>query len=312
MSTIDLHHIAQRLNALPFDIRVEVLLADLLDSGINEEQLLVQPISIFKRRHAKDIENARVWIDQLDDESLRIDLTRDGLYDLLPEGLFHQPRDRKHYKQVSEMVQNVKTQRKEEQEARLLFAPLENELYLIRTALEREEKRLFYELENNISNQFLIDFWNLNAYASYATIPLLLRLMPVMYRLSCNNEYVRICYEMLLQQEVDIKVVYNHEIVPVCNAGWLLGDAYLTYTTTLSQQVKSEFPSYEIHIVNVPEDKIASYLPGGYMRNYLDMLHSYFLPIAYEKKCIIEPQNKTQGLDLKNNFLHVGINTTLN
>ena len=313
MASKDFQYIIQKLNQFPFDIRIEVLMADLLDSGMNDDDIILQPVSVFKRRFGKDLHKAKLLIDKQDNENILFELTRDGIYDLLPEGLFHQPRDRKHYKNTSDMVYNVKVQRQEEQAARQLFVPMENELFQLRAYLERAEKRMFYELENNASNDFLIQFWNLSKFKQYPTIAILVRFMPILYRLTASLEYIKLCYEILLKQVVSIEIVtpYKHYQTNATNC-WKLGNEYLSYTTTVGNQIKSDLPEYNITIGPIENEEIDDYLPHGTMYAYLQLLNSYFLPMGYEKNIIIQPKSKNNFVDLENQFLHLGINTILN
>lgn len=312
MNNKDFQLICNKLNSLPFDIRVEVLVADLIDSGMKDTEFILQPVSIFKRRFGKDIHQAKVNYDKQDHENILIELTRDSIYDQLPEGMFHQPRDRKHYKNTADMVHSVKVQRQEENAARQFFLPMENELFHLRSYLERAEKRLFYELENNISNDFLIDFWNLNRYKNFDTIALLVRFMPILYRLTANLEYVKLCYEMLLKQTVNIQIVYKNVKDQVSDQNWKLGSEFLSYTTIIGNEVMADLPVYEIHIGPLADEDLVGFMPHGNQYKYLQLLNSYFLPVAYEKNIIIEAKNKNNFVDLDNEFIFLGINTTLN
>ena len=312
MKAEDLNLIAIKLNELPYDIKVEVLVADLIDSGFSDNDILIQPVSTFKRRFGKDIHRTKIIYDKQDNIQLLIEMTRDGIYDLLPEGMFHQPRDRKHYKNTSDMVHSVKVQRQEEQASRQFFLPIENEIYHIRTFIEQAEKKLFYELENNASNDFLIDFWRLNKYKKYDSIHLLVRFMPILYRLTQNLEYVKICYEMLLKQKVDITINDTFDWKATTINSWSLGEEYLSYTSTLGARIKADLPEYFIKIGPLNDEEINEYIPNGNMYKYLDLLNSYFLPMGYEKNIIIIPKFENNFIDLNNEYLHLGINTTLN
>lgn len=185
-----------------------------------EEQIVIKPLSLFKRRFAKDIHQAKSIESNREQEELYIEITRDGIYDILPEGFFHQPKDRKHYKSLSDMIFDVKRHRQEEQKARQFFLPIENEILHSRVAVEQAEKAIFYELENNGFNDFLIDFWKLNDYKEYKAINLLVRFLPILYRLSNQLELIKICYELLLRVPVSIEVKFYGEIQHTGNEGW--------------------------------------------------------------------------------------------
>ena len=227
----DYKKLARLINHLPFDIRVEILAADLIEQGIDAETLVFKPVSRFKRRFSNDITGVKVIETQDDQQQLYIEVTRDGIYDSLPQGLFHQPKIKAGAKKRADMVENVRTTRAEEQSARQFFQPMENELYHLRTTVERTERRLFFDLERSERNDLLINFWNLEAYRRFATLPLLVRLMPILYRLSGHLEYTKTCYELLLRVPIAISIYHDYKPLPTHIAGWQLGGDSLGFET---------------------------------------------------------------------------------
>ncbi len=51
----DLETYAVQLNRLPADIGAEVLMADLLESGLSPEDILVNPMGLFRRNFQNDV-----------------------------------------------------------------------------------------------------------------------------------------------------------------------------------------------------------------------------------------------------------------
>ena len=308
----DYKKLAGLINHLPFDIRVEILAADLIEQGIDAETLVFKPVSRFKRRFSNDITGVKVIETQDDQQQLYIEVTRDGIYDSLPQGLFHQPKIKAGARKRADMVENVRTTRAEEQSARQFFQPMENELYHLRTTVERTERRLFFDLERSERNDLLINFWNLEAYRRFATLPLLVRLMPILYRLSGHLEYTKTCYELLLRVPIAISIYHDYKPLPTHIAGWQLGGDSLGFETITSEKIYNELPVYEITIGPLKDKLLADYLPGGKMLPYLNLLNSYFLAAGYAVNLTVLPQPKDCVFDFAIEDLHLGVNTAFN
>lgn len=306
----DYNEIAKLLNQLPYDVRAEIIAADLIEQGIDPERLIFKPTSLFKRRFSNDVSGASLSENENGDQNLHIDVTRDGIYDTIPQGLFHQPK-KAATKRKSEMVANVKTVRAEEDSARRFFQPMENELLHMRTAIERAERKIFFDLEHSENNDLLINFWNLGKYRHYPTLPLLVKLMPIMYRLSGHLDYIKICYELLLRIPVHIHVRHHYENMETALSGWQLGRDVLSFETICSDDITSELPTYEITLGPLGSLSISDYLPGGKMLPYLDLLNSYFLAAGYRIKVSVISYAKDNGFSLADQPMHLGINTAL-
>ena len=303
--------IAALLNQLPFDVRAEIVGADLIEQGVDPDRLIFRPVSLFKRRFSNDVAAVHLKEDNSGEQELHIDITRDSIYDTMPEGMFHQPKSKTAFKKKSDMVANVKSVRAEEENARKFFQPMENEMMHMRTAVERAERKVFFDLEHSENNELLINFWSLGKYRQYATLPLLVRIMPIIYRLAGSLEYIRICYELLLRVPVSVSTSHHFNDMPTEQTGWQLGRDILSFETICSDVMMSELPTYEITLGPLTADHIADYLPGGRMLPYLELLNSYFLATGYERTITIIPHDKDNHMQLSDAPAHLGINTMI-
>lgn len=282
--------IAELLNHLPLDLRAEVVAVDIESMGVEPDQFIIKPVSIFKRRFSKDISDVSVQKSATGREELHVDLTRDGLYDVLPEGFFHQPKLRRSERNRTTIISDVKRVREEEESARLFFQPMENEVFKVKAAVERAERRLFLDMEESVTNNLLTKFWNLGAYREFRTLPFLVRLLPVAYRITGNLEQVRICYEILLGVPVNIEIVNNFQPIKTGAGGWNLGGDMLGFETVLSTTITNYLPSYEITLGPIPHYLLKEFVPGGRMTNYLSLMNSYFLVAGYDIKTNLIPE----------------------
>src|SRR6476469_6617179 len=73
------------------DTRVEPQLVLALEKGLSADDFLVCCDSLFYRAHSRDLLYAEIKEDARKRSILQMHLSRSGLYDQLPEGLFYQP-----------------------------------------------------------------------------------------------------------------------------------------------------------------------------------------------------------------------------
>lgn len=124
-----------------FDVRVELLFDILLRRGIDESNIIIKPDGLFFRKYNKDLMS--ITTDSNDPDLMYIHISRDGIYDVLPQSLVHNYRGRD---MREDPVQDFKSRKKEEKEARHFFNPLENELFRFRHEIEKFESGFFSTL----------------------------------------------------------------------------------------------------------------------------------------------------------------------
>ena len=126
----DLNEIAFSINHLKHDIKAEVIAAEIIENGLSPAEIVIIPDGSFRRKYSKDVISAEVIKSDDGQKVLGIHVTRDGLYDSLPEAIFHdlstQPLTSGH-----EMAKLSKMQKNEEKEARLFFFHLKTKYFII-------------------------------------------------------------------------------------------------------------------------------------------------------------------------------------
>jgi hypothetical protein len=127
-----------------FDLKAELLYDALLDQKIDDLDIVFRSRGVFFRKFSKDVLN--ITQDSSNPDVLNIDTSRDGFYDILPESITHSQQG-KEYR--DDPVQEFKTRKKEEREARHFYNPLENELFRFRHAIERYESDFFSTINTN-------------------------------------------------------------------------------------------------------------------------------------------------------------------
>ncbi|MBO0949134.1 type VI secretion system baseplate subunit TssG [Fibrella forsythiae] len=291
-----LQQYADQLDRLTSDVRLEVILAELTHDGLDpRRELMVHPAGLFSRSYRHDVGRALVGntdafgddaasIDPARRQYLNVEVHRDGLYDYLPEGLFHQPtnlgRDR------AEVFEDIDEQARRQRGIRQFFQPLEQEFYLQGLAMELEERKYFVTEENlrqNSQGDVLRQFWGLPPdLLDIRQLTNLLHLLPIAHRLVHNTPLVMQVFELMLGVPVQIRTIppLVHQIelalgdAPAPNdlskaelGNFSLGGAY-----------QDTMPAYEIRIGPLNGDQLIDYLANGRCRAIMNLLIGYFMP----------------------------------
>jgi len=109
------------------DFKPEVVASSLIEQGYDPEQIVIVRQGYAKRGFSPEIEDIELKysLQELQD-FLYIKINRESLYDILPQGLFHQPVYRKKInKNKEEILEEIAIHRREEFFARKFFQAFE-------------------------------------------------------------------------------------------------------------------------------------------------------------------------------------------
>ncbi len=291
-----LTNLNQKLN---WDIRGEVLAANLIKNGIIDiENLLLAPQSTFKRTFRKDVASLHcIEKESLKKEMIEMPLNREGLYDALPEALFHfTGQSASVDKSVREMCEESVVLRQEEKDARTFFLPFEHAIYGLRIYLEQQANNM---LTNMANFEELKEFWGILPEFNQRQSLLLMYLLPIVHRINHNLALVANCFSSILGKDVELQ--YGKCSVQAINEEqtfFSLGNTILGKNTLLMGLINEGIPSMEVHIKYVGASELVSYLEGGVNFKILEFLYAYFLPVEADITTDIYVQKKEQQFHL--------------
>ncbi len=282
--------IKQKINTLPYDLKAEVVVASIVEEmeQTGEFNFYVNPISQFKRSYRKDIVNSEVVDFEYDARQfVKIDLSRDGIYDTLPEGILH---DRQYsHKDVSadEMAKHYQERKKEEESARLFFLPFENEFFEHALDRERREKRYLLNLNGEKPMDFLYDFWGIKLNIPENLAAKFIRLIPYMYEIVGNIPLTEICLMYLLNEEVNILQMdyseYVSENQDVALGANRLGIDFVSGATYLDHTI-----NMKVVIGPIVNSDFKSYINNGELHQFLKLFYEYIFPLEVAVTTSIE------------------------
>jgi hypothetical protein len=261
------------------NLKAEVLIAEIQEnSDITADDFVIANKSTFSRPYRRDIIDVDTLINE---DRLTLYLSRNSLYDTLPEGLFHAS---KGTQGSSSYLTQRKVAKEEEEDARSFFSPFENEFFYQSLRIERSERELldnFYRLNND----FLVDFWKIDQGMPEKYILKLVKLLPYSHKISGDLELTRMCLEKVLDENVFFKKKFENTMTSQSN------DKNKVQQTELQLGVNSVLngsenailsPVLEVTIGPISEKKINNYLKKDGILKFINTFYDYFIPMELD------------------------------
>ncbi len=293
----NLQQIKSIIEQFPLDLCMEVILADLIEGGINVDDLILHPVGLFERSYRKDIREVELHYDQ---KTGKIDyaylhICREGLYDALPEALFHAPLSQKSFKSKDEMIAENQVHQREEEESRKFFVPFEHAFYQQRLALELEERKALVDF----SGRMFKKFWGITDDFDERQVAILLYVLPVAHRIVGNWHLTALCLEAILGINVKVQKTESETIKVNDYLLNRLGNLTLGVDAVLGNEFDDGIGGIEILLGPLDNAQIKDYLKGGQYFEMLHYLYDYFLPIEVDVKTTILVKEQDKIFELE-------------
>lgn len=283
-----LQHLLDLLQQRDTDVRAEVLLWQAMCNGLQRTDFIINSNRFFERAYAKDIAGAGVVEDEWRRSFAEVQLTRAGLYDMLPESLFFQPENRDFQRRwgAAEMAAQYQQNKIKERELRKFFQPYENEFFYQQMQLEREETGLLDALRNRMMNRFLADFWDLPVALPVSVAASFMLLIPYAHFINGNIALMNQCLELLLNEPVVVTVKAPLSTIADVSLQAGLGAQQLGDSMICGTSFMEDYPVLHYHVGPLQRTPVTGYLEGGQQHLLLDTFNRFFAPA--EADIIIE------------------------
>jgi type VI secretion system protein ImpH len=269
------------LHQMQSDIRLEVVVTDLVIDSLSLEDVLIVSNSLFKRSYHHDIEKTvEVEYGLSRKKKLSIIVNREGIYDRLPEDLFHQPTDNVNYFDKERIIKEIKIQNDLEKASRLFFLPFENEFYRQRVKLESEERKFLFETNSNLSGELFTELWDLPDFLDDFQKSKLGVLMPVLNKIVGDLEMTAFIMESITGDALQIKLGTPSSSVLLEEP--VLGKMLLGVDGILAGELHDLQEALTVRIFLNRLDELADYMPGGKKIIIHEFLCNLFIPFETE------------------------------
>ncbi len=276
-----------------YDIKAEALIADLIENGLKSEDFIAIPKGTFKRRYARDIDSTDEMKFENGQKVVRFSLNRDGLYDSLPEGLFHE-KNVKSEKESEKISKESKKLKAEEKAVREFFLPFENEMFYQRVQLELEERNVLSRFSENLFDDIYPEFWNLDKSLNRKYVSRMILLLHFSHRIAGNCNLTAKCLETILDEEVSVEIVrYNNSDKITVGSDknaeqkCSLGSGELGVDFVSGEKFDDLSKIMEFKIGPLKNSSAVDYLDNGTVSKFLKCFFGYFVPAELDVKSVI-------------------------
>ncbi|MGB3852131.1 MAG: type VI secretion system baseplate subunit TssG [Tunicatimonas sp.] len=267
--------------------------------------VLVCPQGSFSRSYRDDI--VAVMPPVGSSEALRVNVAREGLYDMLPEGVFHDTRPRGAGIDTEAAVQEVEQNQREEREARHFFLPLEQEFYRQKIAIEHQEHAFHQPARpSSEAGGLLRKLWQIPTDLPTAQQQGFLYLAPHLHRLAGRLPDVQRCLSLLLPVPVRLTTAYPTSPVAVDGDVTALGEATLGLDAVLGDTLDDPWPYWQLTLGPVPGKLLLQFLEGGALHRFISWLAGYLLPAGVDYHTDIEVAAEDQAFCLEEDTSFMG------
>lgn len=270
MKADEIQSIFEELASVYENLKAEVLVSEVQENSKEEIDFLINNKSTFSRSYRRDV----IDVEKFEEDTLLLNLSRNGIYDSLPEGLFHSQRE---VNRQSSYTAKRKKYKDEEKEARAFFSPIENEFFHQRLKIEKNERDL---LENfySLNDDLLIDFWKINKSIPKAYILKLVKLLPYSYKVSGNLELTRLSLKKILNVEVQFSKKMESKVFQEKGEKKQLGLDFVTQSKNSSVFQ----PFLEVLIGPIKEEEIEEYIKKDGILKFINVFYDYFIPLELD------------------------------
>lgn len=281
-------HDLNLLNDLDTDFKAVTKLAELFENGdFGKDQVAILPVGSKRSAFAKDIRGySSYYSESMLKDCLVLEVNREGLYDMLPEGLFHRTPARSSVISETEMIRDVELRRNEEREARKFFMPFEAELNHLRTLMEWYENRLDKKTSyTDLSMIFGAEWTEFEDLDNDQRI-IWMHLLPVIKQKRNDIEFLGQLLSVLFN--IPVHAVLNSSAsaeMPIDESmQFKMGRGALGTDTVIGSSFKTDKEEIQINIGPAEGHKLIGFLPGTAQSKLIRTVVSYLVPVETEIK----------------------------
>ena len=269
-------------NRIDTDFKAATIAAEIIENEmVSVSDIIILPKGPKKRAYDKEIAGVETSLsDVTNRQLLNISINRDGLYDMLPEGLFHKPPASSLMITEEEMIKDIKARRLEEKQTRNFFAPFEAELNHLRTMIELYENRIDKKNEyDDLINIFLKEWQEFSCFTNKQML-ILMHVLPVIHEQRNNIDFISNVLGMMFKVPLTVtyKLTHNKPKDTGIAGGVSLGGGALGVNFIAGYVIEPE-EELMINIGPVSTTRMMEFLPGSLTSKAIDVLLSYFLPL---------------------------------
>ena len=263
------------------DFKAEVTAAEIAALGIPVENIILLMMGAMKRSPRKDVLSVEEELSAFTHKEYYVVKTpREGIYDMLPEGLFHRLSAHRTANTVSEIAASIRKRKEEEQHARRFFIPFESAINHLRVEMAFYENRFDQRTNYDDLASVFSGYWEIFKYLDARQTDIILHLIPILHDVRDNHPVIEtIMNEVFL---LPVRLTLRQQAVmrqetPLFS---MLGDSTLgADLTTGNEWFNNGEDEILISIGPVTNAVFEDFRQGGNRHRILELLTDYLLPV---------------------------------
>ncbi len=275
------------INEILYDIRAEYIVSCLLKLDLSQDDLLAAFDGPLKRSWSVDIDRCELESFENGDEVLSLHLNRAGVYDTLPEALFHLFPENRNADGEELAKESVKL-RAEEKTARNFFRIFENEIFWQGVHMSTKENHKLLNLYTESLNGLIPGFWKLDMNIPSEYTEKMVKYLPYAYQITGNYHLTALCLEDILHEKVlmeqdtceteEINRNYNKSTTTT----GLVGQSQLGKDLVLGHKTAGFVRRIMVKIGPLENTDPKEFYKNGLIYRLLKSFYSYFLPVEFD------------------------------
>ncbi|MDR6370197.1 hypothetical protein J2795_001260 [Chryseobacterium bernardetii] len=307
---VDMHY-----NKLQTDFKAEAVAVNLLKYHRAVSNIFIERVGVNDRAYLKDIKSISSSYLGFDEEVFTIETYREGIYDYLPEGLFHPPSLGASRKNVDTVVREIRKQKRVEDDARKFFRPFELEVFFTEISALLKESEFDITSSTDSLLETVSELWPMIKMLDKQSAYIFMHILPFFHQIRGDKRWFERCMTAFLQ--VPVKVSFSPNIIDGIEKNdnsMLLGNSRLGVTYIPSGPHMDGQRNWVVNIGPIPYGDMKKYIQGSPFRNVLQALYDYFLPVTVdvEENFVTEKEEYSFSLeDDERNASRLGYSTFL-
>ena len=302
------------INSHETDYKAEVLAASLIEQGVDPDFITIIRKGIARRGVSTEVENVFQQYSNHDLlEYLCIEANKEGVYDMLPQGLFHQPIKKSTTKDKEDVLDEIRIHRREEFFARKFFHLFEMINDRVLTDAYLFEARYDRKVSHSEFTDLFTKYWPILNMLTLEQSVFFMHIIPLLHKIRLHYKNMQEALSYILKVPVKISTIR----LPAKEAGKHfesnIGESRVAVDFVLGKQFDDAIYDLKLTIGPISTETMKDFLETAKGYQILENLCEIFLPAHafVVKDFIIDPKDSVFLLSDDTNSTYLGINSFL-
>lgn len=282
-SVYDIVDSAHKHNTLESDFKAELIALNLLKYFDEVDHVFLKRLGSNDRSFNKDVESVQCHTHELGEVIATISSFREGMYDYMPEGIFHPPSLGNYKSGIEDIIYGIQKQKKIEKHARNFFQPFELECFFVELQVLAKEGEFEITDQSDLFLNVIKELWPLLNALDKETARIFIYILPFFHLVIGNKDWLEKFLMAFLNIPVQIKFV-PHKVSDkkVDSDAFTLSNFQLGISMVLSGEHLDGERNWVIQYGPIPDDEVMNYIPQAALRKLLNIMYDYCLPATVD------------------------------